>query len=98
VGGTDIMEMSKEGLELPDAVCEARMMAMDEIRNLALERRLRDQKTLYNKANPRFSSLQEGDLVLIRRLAQDNQHGHKLEARWDGPQRLMRMAAHGRSV
>lgn len=75
------MKMSKEGLELSDAVYEVRMMTMNEIRNLALERWLRDQETLYNKANSRFFSSQKENLVLVRRQTQDNQHDHKLKAR-----------------
>jgi len=35
---SNIMKMSKEDLELSDAVYEVKMMTMNEIRNLALER------------------------------------------------------------
>lgn len=61
------MKMSKEDLKLSDAVYKIRMMTMNEIRNLALERRLRDQETLYNKINSRFFSSQKENLVLVRR-------------------------------
>lgn len=63
---SNIMKMSKEDLELSDAVYKIRMMTMNEIRNLALERRLRDQETLYNKINSRFFSSQKENLVLVR--------------------------------
>lgn len=95
---SNIMKMSKEDLELSDAVYEVRMMTMNEIRNLALERWLRDQETLYNKANSRFFSSQKENLVLVRRQTQDNQHDHKLKARWNDSQRLMRMTTHERSI
>ena len=56
-----------------------RMTFMNEIKNLTLKRRLREQETLYNKANSRFTSSKKEDLILIKRLTQNNQHDHKLK-------------------
>ncbi len=61
------MKMSKEDLKLSDAMYKIRMMTMNEIRNLALERWLRDQETLYNKINSWFFSSQKENLILVRR-------------------------------
>lgn len=61
------MKMSKEDLRLSDAMYKIRMMTMNEIRNLALERWLRDQETLYNKINSWFFSSQKENLILVRR-------------------------------
>ena len=39
-----------------------------------------------------------GDLVMVRRHALDNQKGKKLEARWHGPVRAVRLSASGNSM
>ena len=38
-----------------------------------------------------------GDLVLLRRFATDQDHGRKLEPRWEGPYWLADVAFYGRS-
>ena len=42
-------------------------------------------------------SLEEGDLVLLRRFDVAKSHGMKLETRWEGPYRLVEMAYHKKS-
>lgn len=63
---SNIVKMSKEDLKLSDAMYEIKMMTINEIRNLALEKWLKDQETLYNKTNSRFFSSQKENLVLVR--------------------------------
>lgn len=69
---SNILKIIKEDLNLLVAVYKVRMTTMNEIRNLTLERRLKNQETLYDKANSRFLSSRENDLVLIKRLTQNN--------------------------
>lgn len=77
------------------------MAILDEMRMLAAERRLREQQNVAEKTNTKRdgkSSPIQGDLVCLRRLAQDEQRSHKLEARWEGPYKVSKVGSFGRSV
>ncbi|KAL9630699.1 MAG: hypothetical protein Q9204_004584 [Flavoplaca sp. TL-2023a] len=73
------------------------MAKLDEIRALALEKRLAMGEDLANHTATDKREYQVGDLVRLRRLAQDNQKSHKLEPRWEGPYTVAKISNHKRS-
>ncbi|RDW59800.1 hypothetical protein BP6252_12887 [Coleophoma cylindrospora] len=78
-----------------------RLATIEEIRNIAARKRLASQETQVEKLSGKFANaplLQEGDLVLLRRIAQDNQHSHKLEPRFDGLFVITAIQKYGKAV
>jgi hypothetical protein len=90
-------ELLRQGRTQEEAVYTARLAMIDEVRDQATTKRLGDQRKQVEKSEKRRANLEKDDLVLLRRLSQDNQRGHKLEPRWTGPYRLAKIARHGRS-
>ncbi|KFY31814.1 hypothetical protein V493_00777 [Pseudogymnoascus sp. VKM F-4281 (FW-2241)] len=88
----------------PEATVSAigvRLAKLDELRDAAAEIRLRRQLKQSEESAVRFANtkkVKRGDLVLLRRLAQDNQHSHKLEPRWQGPYIVHKVSPHGASA
>ena len=78
---------------------ELRIAALDEIRQAALDRLFRADKSSGRREarKRRRKEPKEGDLVLPRRFSTDQYHGRKLEPRWDGPYCLADIAFRGRS-
>jgi hypothetical protein len=74
----------------------ARLAMLDEIRNFALNHRFRAVEDVL--ATEVEETISEGDLVLLRRLALDNQKGRKLEPHWEGPYVVDSVNYHKKSV
>lgn len=73
-----------------------RLAQLEEMRELARERVLLKQEAQENDcARSRHKPPQQGDLVLLRRFIVDKERGWKLEARWEGPYRLSKIAKEG---
>lgn len=91
--------MTEQGMTIEEAQYHSRLAKLDEVRQRAVERRhglgekLAEKTAKEEKVSPAV-----GDLVRLRRLAQDNQHSHKLEPRWEGPYKVQKVAEHGKSV
>lgn len=72
------------------------MAQMMEMRELTRDRVLRaqeEQELSFSKE--RYAVPQVGDLVLLRRFVVDKDRGRKLEARWEGPYLLQKIAKPG---
>ena len=94
----NVEEMMTQGSSPDEAHHTVRLASIDEIRHRAIERRLQEQERTALKTERTGESASEGDLVLVRRLAQDNQHSHKLELRWEGLYIVTRVEEHRKSV
>lgn len=94
--------MSKEQMSIEEANYESRLARIDEIRDRAMSRRLVLSESTISATRKREGNpdtrIKTGSLVRLRRTAQDNQHSHKLEPRWEGPYRVHKMAGHGQSA
>ena len=69
---------------------------MDEARGTAAERTTHAADVIERESDGKWTTLCEGDLVLLRRFDVGKRHGQKLETQWEGPYRLVDMAYHGR--
>lgn len=101
---TRIDELMKgEGFSVEEAAYKARLSALDELRDRSVKARFERGETTARSTAAKIRTLEEkvikkGCLVLLRRLAQDKSHSHKLEAKWEGPYRVKKMAEHGQSA
>jgi transposase InsO family protein len=98
----DILEEEVAAVGIPAEEREARnyharLANLDELRELAMGRKIREAKKTQEKSTKTRESPKEGDLVLLKRLALSNQRGRKLEPRWEGPYKLVRLSHHGQS-
>lgn len=92
-------EVIDEGISVEEANYEAHLAKMDEMRDMATKLRLSEQDRVaersYKEAKKEYKG---GDLVLQRRLAQDNQKSHKLEPRWEGPYQVGKISENSKSI
>ncbi|OAF55282.1 hypothetical protein VC83_08208 [Pseudogymnoascus destructans] len=85
----------------PAKVYAVRMAKIEEMRDTATEIRLRSQQKNAEESEMhlrKYTQMKRGDLVLLRRLSQDNNHSHKLEPRWLGPYILHKLTPSGKSA
>lgn len=82
---------------LDEEVYAARLAALDEMRNMSLEKRFRAQQLVASKFEDGLPPI-EGDLVLVRRLAQIKHGQNPLGTKWEGPLRVAKVAKHGKSL
>lgn len=75
----------REGMDVLTAAYASRLSKLDEMRDAAFIYQLKEQLKITDVREPRFAQCRKGDLALLKRMAQDHQHSHKLEARWEGP-------------
>ena len=75
-----------------------RFSSMDEARGTATERTTHAADVIEQESDGKWTTLCEGDLVLLRRFDIEKHHGQKLETQWEGTYRLVDMAYHGRSA
>ena len=77
----------------------SRLATIDEVREQATTARVQehDEQDPPPPAMITKRSLEEGDLVLLRRLELNNQKGRKLEPRWEGSYILSKLNYHGQS-
>jgi hypothetical protein len=75
------------------------MASVDEARNRCLDRLEQSHKNIVRREKLKtcWTATKFGDLVLMRRMALDGQHDHKLAARWEGPFLLDDILAEGRA-
>lgn len=95
---TRIEELQRGGATVPEAAYEARLASIDEIRTEALKAKLANKQSVAAKNFKDNPVPQKGDLVLLRRLAQDGQKSHKLEPRWEGPHRVTKLEWHSKTL
>jgi hypothetical protein len=76
-----------------------RFAAVDEMRNRAVDRLSSSHQSTIRreKLKTKWTAPQMGDLVLLRNMSLDGQHGHKLAARWEGPYLLDDIHSEGRA-
>jgi hypothetical protein len=76
-----------------------RLASIDKARNRCLDRLEQGHNNIVTreKRKARWTAPQVGDLVLLRSMALDGQHGHKLKARWEGPYVLDDVHPNGRA-
>ncbi|KAL8760748.1 MAG: hypothetical protein Q9184_003085 [Pyrenodesmia sp. 2 TL-2023] len=91
--------MTEQGMTIEEAQYHARLAKLDEVRERAVDKRHELGEKLAEKtAKESKVSPEAGDLVRLRKLAQDNQHSHKLEPRWEGSYKVQKLSEHGKSV
>ena len=71
---------------------------MDEARGTTAEQTTHAADVIKPESDGKWTTLCEGDLVLLRRFDVEKHHGQKLETQWEGTYRLVDMAYHGRSA
>ena len=76
---------------------EIKMAALEEIRDTAIKRRMHQQEAVANKDTAIWKLPHLGDLVCLRAHALDTQKGKKLQPRWLGPYKLVKISKNGRS-
>ena len=74
-----------------------RFISIDEARGTAGAKMTHAADRLEQNSDGKWTPLEEGDLVLLRRFEIDKHHGMKFEPQWEGPYRLVQLAYHGRS-
>jgi hypothetical protein len=86
-------------LTIEEANTSIRLAALDEARNRCLDRLERSHLNIISRESRkvRWTAPKVGDLVLMRNIALDGQHGHKLQARWEGPYMLDDIHPDGRA-
>lgn len=67
----NILKEVKTESNLFNVVFKVKLTFFNEIKNRSLKKRLRKQKTFNNKKNLKYRSLKENDLILIKRLTQN---------------------------
>lgn len=88
VGDSSNALMSEEGMTLEKAAYDSRLAMLDELRERSLAKRFQlgentaESTSTKTPMNPE-KIIRKGSLVRLRRLAQDNQHSHKMEPRWE---------------
>ena len=91
--------MVDESMSVEEANYEVRLARLDEIRNIATKNRLMHQERVAESSDKHGKIIyKNGDLVLLRRLAQDKQKSHKLEPRWEGPYIIDKKNDHEKSL
>ena len=75
-----------------------RFTSIDEARETAASKTTQAADAIEQQSEGRWTPLEEGDLVLLRRFEIEKLHGQKLEPQWEGPYRLFDMSPHGRSA
>lgn len=83
--------------ELMAEAARERLARLDEKRLMNLDRRLHQQWAMVDKDVKRWPTPQIGDAVLIRRLQQEKERGHKLEPVWEGPYLLQKVTKNGQA-
>lgn len=81
ISDEEIRKLIADDVTLEELASEERMSRMDGIRNTAFGRATDHQEGVALKSHKESDQLARGDLVLLRRLTQDNQRSHKLEPR-----------------
>jgi hypothetical protein len=86
-------------LTVDDGQVALRFAAIDEMRNRAVGRLSSSHQSTVRreKLKTKWTAPQMGDLVLLRNMSLDGQHGHKLAARWEGPYLLDDIHPEGRA-
>jgi len=74
-----------------------RATRLDELRDTATNARMRHQLQLMRSSDPIWRTPRVGELVLYRQKDLDQQRGKKLQPRWAGPYRLIRITRNGQS-
>ena len=80
---------------------EERLIKFDEMRNLALEKRLEMSETLAKKIDTRKKTKKTSkakNLIKLKRLAQNNQKSHKLESRWEDSYKIEKITSNEKSL
>jgi hypothetical protein len=78
-----------------------RVARLDDLRDAALRRKIHEQERQESKSASKFigkTVIKARDLVLLRRLAQDNQHSHKLEPWWLSPYLVKKISSNKKSA
>jgi hypothetical protein len=86
------------GIQVREEEYGKRLAKLEDMRDAAARLKLKQQMKMADGKTPKFKAPKVGDLVLLRRLSQDNQKSHKLEARWEGPYRIDKLQNNGRSA
>jgi hypothetical protein len=86
-------------LTVDDGQVALRFAAIDEIRTRAVDRLSSSHQSIVRREElkTKWTAPQMGDLVLLRNMSLDGQHGHKLAARWEGPYLLDDIHPEGRA-
>ncbi|KXS98442.1 hypothetical protein AC579_7464 [Pseudocercospora musae] len=79
-----------------EAAAAERLAGIDEMRLLNLDNRIQQQAAL-SDSDQRWEEPKLGDAVLIRRLQQDKERGHKLEPQWEGLYLLFKLTNNGQA-
>lgn len=81
--------MEEEGLSVEEASYETRLAMLDELRDIAVRRRVVQAEEDTTRTSDESKSpwmkraIQPHDLMILRRLDQDNRKSHKFESRWE---------------
>ena len=93
-----IEALSEQGLTIEEACYESRLARLEEYQSGSLENRFGVAEKVAENTDKGIPPPVGGDLRKLRRLDLENQKSHKLEARWEGPYVVHKVANHGKSV
>ena len=74
-----------------------RLTSLDEPRGTTREKTTIAADAILQATTGKWTPLEEGNLVLLRRFEAEKHHGMKLETQWEGPHRLVDMSYPGKS-
>jgi hypothetical protein len=74
-----ISKVMPQDAEMEEIAYEERLSRLDKLRAMAANRAISQQSIRADKSEKDGRLPEKDDLVLLRRLGQDNQHGHKVE-------------------
>ena len=80
---------------------EEKLIKLDEMRDLALEKRLEINETLVKKIDTKKKTKKtskEKNLIKLKRLEQNNQKSHKLESRWEDSYKIEKITNNKKSL
>ena len=92
--------ITEKGLSIEKDALEHRLAKLNELRDTAIEKRLNQGEALAKKEDKETPKIliTAKCLVKLRRLSQENQHSHKLEARWEDSYIVHKLARHEKSL
>ena len=92
--------ITKKELSIEKNALEHRLAKLNELRNIAIKKKFNQEETLAKKKNKRTFKIfiTTKCLVKLKRLSQENQHSHKLKAKWKNSYIVHKLTRHDKSL